>query len=65
VASGISAIIVDFGALGKEQRQAGADTEINHHTIEDLKWMREATSAPAICRINRLNPATGDKCRRG
>jgi HpcH/HpaI aldolase/citrate lyase family protein len=61
VASGVSAIIVDFETSGKELRQAGADTEINHHTIEDLKRVREATSAPVICRINGLNPARGDE----
>jgi 2-keto-3-deoxy-L-rhamnonate aldolase RhmA len=61
VASGVSAIIVDLETAGKAQRQAGADTEINYHTIEDLQRARAATSAPVICRINGLHPATGDE----
>src|SRR5262245_17722112 len=58
IASGVSAIIVDLETLGKHERQGGADTEINHHTIDDLRRVRRATPAPVICRINQFNLAT-------
>jgi HpcH/HpaI aldolase/citrate lyase family len=61
VTSGISAIVVDLETLGKAQRQNGADTEVNHNTIEDLKRVRDATPAHVICRINGFNPATVDE----
>jgi len=57
-AAGIGNIIVDLEHLGKKERQAGADTEINHYTIDDLRRVRAATDATVICRINRFNPAT-------
>src|SRR5215813_6955450 len=58
IASGIGAIIVDLETLGKQQRQNGADTEINNYTIDDLRRVRRATAAHVICRINQFNHAT-------
>jgi len=50
--AGVSEIIVDWECHGKEERQAFADTEINRHTVEDLKNVRAATNLPVLCRIN-------------
>jgi hypothetical protein len=53
VAAGIGAVLVDWENRGKEHRQASADTQINYHTVDDLRRVRAYTNAPVICRINR------------
>lgn len=58
VAGGVAAIVVDWERMGKERRQATADTEINQHTLEDLRTVRACTRAPVICRINGVHAAT-------
>lgn len=58
VAAGIDGIIVDWEHIGKESRQAVADTQINHDTPEDLRRVRACTTARVICRINRYGPTT-------
>jgi hypothetical protein len=52
VAAGVGAVIVDWEYRGKERRQAAADTQINHDTIDDLRRVRACTDALVICRIN-------------
>ena len=61
VASGVYGIIVDCEIQGKERRQAGADTEINAATIEDLRRVRDCTDAQVICRINGYNSTTSEE----
>lgn len=58
VAAGVDGIIVDWERRGKEERQAGADTEINADTPDDLRRVRRATSARVICRINGIGSTT-------
>jgi HpcH/HpaI aldolase/citrate lyase family len=58
VAAGVAGVIVDWECLGKEARQAGADTQINHHTVDDLRRVRLCTDARIICRINGHGAAT-------
>jgi 2-keto-3-deoxy-L-rhamnonate aldolase RhmA len=57
-AAGIDGIIVDWEVAGKERRQAGADTEINHDTLEDLERVRSWVDLPVLCRINSPGPMT-------
>jgi 2-keto-3-deoxy-L-rhamnonate aldolase RhmA len=52
VAAGVDGVVVDWETAGKEARQAGADTEINHDTLEDLRRVRAATGARVLCRVN-------------
>jgi hypothetical protein len=61
VAAGINGIIVDCEHIGKVDRQAGADTEINYHTVADVRRVRACTNAHVICRINRHGPTTADE----
>jgi hypothetical protein len=49
---GVSAIIIDLEHQGKHQRQAGFDTEINAHTIDDLRHLRAETEGSILCRIS-------------
>jgi hypothetical protein len=55
VSGGVAGIIVDWESAGKRERQAGADTEINGYTIDDLRRVRRATDALVICRINQVH----------
>lgn len=57
-AAGINGTIVDWEYKGKEERQKEADTEINQHTLKDLRAVRSATSKKVICRINRFSSET-------
>jgi hypothetical protein len=58
VAGGVAGIVVDWERVGKERRQASADTEINRHTLEDLRAVRACTRARVVCRINGVHDAT-------
>jgi hypothetical protein len=53
VQAGVDGVIVDWERQGKAQRQAGADTQINQDTLEDLQRVRRVTQAQVICRLNR------------
>jgi HpcH/HpaI aldolase/citrate lyase family len=58
VAAGVDTAMVDCEYLGKVDRQAGADTQINHDTMDDLRRVRECTPARIACRINRFHHST-------
>lgn len=57
-AAGAAGVIVDCEYRGKEARQAGYDTQINRHCIEQVRRVREATNKTVICRINGFGPTT-------
>jgi hypothetical protein len=57
-AAGVDGFIVDWESRGKEKRQSGADTEINHDTPEDLRRVRAATASRLLCRVNQSGPWT-------
>lgn len=61
VAAGVDGVIVDWEFMGKQARQAGADTEINKHTLADLQRVRACTDAHVLCRINRVGPTTEEE----
>ena len=58
VAAGVDAVLVDWEYRGKERRQASADTQINHDTVDDLRRVRSCTDALVICRINGRSAVT-------
>jgi hypothetical protein len=58
VAAGVSGVIVDWESLGKRERQASNDTQINGDTLEDLRRVRACTRARVLCRINPFGDAT-------
>ncbi|MFO1518675.1 MAG: aldolase/citrate lyase family protein [bacterium] len=55
VAAGVKGVLVDWESIGKRERQASADTEINRATPEDLAKVRACTEALVICRLNRYD----------
>lgn len=61
--SGVDRIFVDMEYIGKAARQGGLDSVKNHHTIEDIKAVKNAVeSAEVLARINPIHEATDDYC---
>lgn len=52
--SGVNWIFIDLEINGKENRQGHLDTVISHHSIEDVKRIREALSKSEL--LVRVNP---------
>lgn len=54
--SGIDWIFVDMEFIGKDSRQGGLDTVQNHHTIEDVKSIKQVVKqAKVIVRVNPIH----------
>ncbi len=59
--SGVDRIFVDMEYIGKEERQGGLDSVQNHHTIEDVRNIKQAVqSAEVLVRVNPIHEATAD-----
>lgn len=57
--AGVNRIFVDMEYIGKSKRQGGMDTVQSHHTIEDIKLVKEATTnADVMVRVNPIHEAT-------
>jgi len=51
-------VVVDWERRGKIARQAGADTQINADTPEDLAAVRAGQAGVVLCRVNRWSAWT-------
>ncbi len=61
--AGVDRIFVDMEYIGKDDRQGGMNTVQNHHTIDDIKRVRQAiVSAQLLVRVNPIHEATDDYC---
>ena len=59
--SGVDRIFVDMEYIGKADRQGGLDTVKNHHTVEDVRRMKQAVeSAEVLVRVNPIHEATSE-----
>ena len=59
--SGIDRIFVDMEYIGKAERQGGLDSVQNHHTVEDVRTMKQAVeSAEVLVRVNPIHEATDE-----
>ena len=57
--AGVDRIFVDMEYIGKSDRQGGMDTVQSHHTVNDVKTVREAiTTADLLVRINPIHSET-------
>lgn len=61
--SGVDRIFIDMEYIGKNVRQGGMDTVQSHHTINDIKNVREAIKkAELLVRINPIHDKTEEYC---
>lgn len=59
--NGVDWIFVDMEFIGKDARQGGLDTVKNHHTVNDVRRIRQCvTKAKVLVRINPIHEATED-----
>ena len=57
--AGVDRIFVDMEYIGKELRQPNMDTVKNHHTVDDVKAIKNVISkAELLVRINPINPSS-------
>ena len=55
---GVDWIFIDMEFIGKDSRQGGLDTVQNHHTVEDVKNIRNAIEkAKLLIRVNPIHEA--------
>lgn len=60
-AHGVDRIFIDMEYIGKSARQGGMDTVQCHHTIEDIRTIRQCvTKAKLMVRCNPIHDATED-----
>ena len=59
--AGADRIFVDMEFIGKDQRQKGLDTVKSHHTIDDVRVIKNAVeSAQVLVRVNPIHDALPD-----
>ena len=59
--SGVDRIFVDMEYIGKAERQGGLDSVQNHHTVEDVRTIKQAVeSAEVLVRVNPIHDATDE-----
>ena len=58
VDAGFGRFVVDWEWRGKDRRQRGADTEINHHTPETLRRLARGSAVERWCRLDHFGPWT-------
>ena len=51
---GVDRVFVDMEYIGKEARQSGLDTVKSHHTVEDVKHVRQVLNKTEL--LVRINP---------
>lgn len=56
VEGGASGVVVDLEVRGKKRRQQGFDTQINLHTLDDLRQVKRRLGVHVICRVNPFDP---------
>ena len=61
--AGVDRIFVDMEYIGKTERQGHIDSVQNHHTVEDVKAIRNVlTKADLLVRVNPIHEATNENC---
>lgn len=60
-AAGVDRIFVDMEYIGKQARQGGMDTVQSHHTIDDIKKIKNTVKkSEVMVRINPIHDATSE-----
>ena len=61
--NGVDRIFIDMEYIGKAERQGNMDSVKNHHTVEDVKAVREVLlTAELLVRVSPMHDATADYC---
>lgn len=61
--AGVDRIFIDMEYIGKSDRQNGLDSVQNHHTVEDVKRIRNVlTKAELLVRVNPIHEMTAEYC---
>lgn len=61
--AGVDRVFVDMEYIGKKDRQGGMDTVQSHHTVEDVKKIRQVLkSAKLLVRCNPIHEQTAQYC---
>ena len=59
--TGVDWIFLDMEFIGKDKRQGGLDTVQNHHTVEDVRTIKDVVSrAKVLVRVNPIHDALPD-----
>lgn len=59
--AGVDWIFVDMEFIGKDARQGGLDTVLNHHTVEDVAVIKKAVAkSKVLVRVNPIHEALPD-----
>lgn len=59
--AGVDRIFIDMEYIGKAARQGEMDSVKNHHTVEDIKQIRQVlTKAELLVRVNPIHEATAE-----
>jgi hypothetical protein len=61
MAGGVRGVMIDMETRGKQDRQAGFDTQINQDTYEDIRHIKRNTAAWVITRVNGFWDGTADE----
>lgn len=62
-AAGVDRIFVDMEYIGKSDRQGGMDTVQSHHTVDDVRKIRNAVkNSKIMVRVNPIHNATKEYC---
>lgn len=61
--AGVDRIFVDMEYIGKAERQGGMNTVQNHHTVEDVRTIKNVVDkSEVMVRINPIHSATEEYC---
>ena len=59
--AGVDRIFVDLETIGKTERQGGMDTVQSHHTLNDVKRIRETFKGELLVRSNHIYEGSKDE----
>lgn len=59
--AGVDRIFIDLETIGKQERQGGMDSVQSHHTLEDIRKVREVFGKELLVRSNPIHPGSYDE----
>lgn len=56
--AGVDRIFVDLETIGKQERQGGMDSVQSHHTLDDVRTIRDVFNGELLVRSNPIHPGS-------